>query len=98
MSRCRVLVSTAGFESICEAMYLGKPVYMMPTKHQIEQRCNAVDASRAGAGIWGDDFNLDGFLDYIPRHRADREGFREWVHSAETVFVKILEGLKGETH
>jgi uncharacterized protein (TIGR00661 family) len=93
MSRCRGFVSTAGFESICEAMYLGKPVYMMPTKHQIEQQCNAIDASRVGAGIWGNDFNLDRFLDYIPKHRADPAGFREWVHSADDIFIGFFEGL-----
>ena len=34
MSRCRGLMCTAGFESVCEAMYLGKPVYMMPAGRQ----------------------------------------------------------------
>jgi uncharacterized protein (TIGR00661 family) len=95
MSRCRGFVSTAGFESICEAMYLGKPVYMMPTKNQIEQQCNAVDASRVGAGIWGNDFNLDRFLEYIPTHHADPAEFRKWVHSAEDIFIGIFEDLMG---
>jgi uncharacterized protein (TIGR00661 family) len=93
MSRCRGFVSTAGFESICEAMYLGKPVYMMPTKHQIEQLCNAVEACSVGAGIWGNDFNLDRFLDYIPTHRADPADFRKWVHSADDIFIGFFEGL-----
>ena len=95
MSRCRGLVSTAGFESICEAMYLGKPVYMMPTKNQIEQQCNAIDASRVGAGIWGNDFNLDRFLEYIPTHQANPAEFRKWVHSAGDVFIDIFEDLMG---
>ena len=30
MANCRAYASTAGFESICEAMYLGKPVLMVP--------------------------------------------------------------------
>jgi uncharacterized protein (TIGR00661 family) len=93
MCRCRGFVSTAGFESICEAMYFGKPVYMMPTKHQIEQQCNAIDASRVGAGIWGYDFNLDEFLAYIPKHQADAAGFRKWVHSADDVFMDFFKSL-----
>ena len=95
MSRCRGFVSTAGFESICEAMYLGKPVYMMPTKNQIEQQCNAVDASRVGAGIWGNDFNLDRFLEYIPTHHADPAEFRKWVHSGEDTLIGIFKDLTG---
>jgi uncharacterized protein (TIGR00661 family) len=90
MGRCRGLMTTAGFESVCEAMYLGKPVYMMPAGRQMEQHCNAVDASMSGAGIWGFDFDLERFLDYIPRHRAKTEAFRAWVDSGETTFPQAL--------
>lgn len=93
MSHCMGLVSTAGFESICEAMYFGKPVYMVPTTHQIEQHCNALDAVHAGAGIWGYKFDLDRFLDYIPRHRTDPSEFRKWVQSAEKVIFDLLEKI-----
>lgn len=52
MAGCKAYASTAGFESICEAMYLGKPVLMVPA--HIEQDCNAYDAMKAGAGIISD--------------------------------------------
>ena len=52
MSRARGLASTAGFESVCEAMYLGKPVLMVPVKGHFEQFCNSRDAFKAGAGIF----------------------------------------------
>jgi uncharacterized protein (TIGR00661 family) len=90
MRRCRGFMSTAGFESICEAMYLGKPVYMMPANRQIEQHCNALDGSLAGAGIWGFDFDLEGFLEYIPRHQSKVESFRGWVESAEEKYLEWL--------
>jgi uncharacterized protein (TIGR00661 family) len=90
MSRCRGLMTTAGFESVCEAMYLGKPVYMMPAGRQIEQLCNAVDATLSGAGIWGFDFDLDRFLKYLPRHRSRTETFRAWVDSGEKIYPSLL--------
>jgi uncharacterized protein (TIGR00661 family) len=90
MSRCRGFVSTAGFESICEAMYLDKPVYMIPVRHQFEQHCNAVDAHQAGAGIWGFEIDLSGFLEYIPKHRGDPDQFRNWVHMADPIFANLL--------
>jgi uncharacterized protein (TIGR00661 family) len=93
MSRCRGLMSTAGFESVCEAMYLGKPVYMMPANRQIEQHCNAVDASLSGAGIWGFDFDLERFLEYLSRHRGDPERFREWVDSGVDLYPRLFSGL-----
>jgi uncharacterized protein (TIGR00661 family) len=93
MRRCSGLVSTAGFESICEAMYLGKPVFMIPVKHQIEQHCNAIDAYREGAGLWDFDFDLAGFLDYIPKHRGNPKRFQNWVHSAEWIYPDLFSRL-----
>lgn len=45
MAGCKAYASTAGFESVCEAMYLGKPILMVPA--HIEQDCNAYDAKKA---------------------------------------------------
>jgi uncharacterized protein (TIGR00661 family) len=91
MRRCKGLMSTAGFESVCEAMYLGKPVYMLPANRQIEQQCNAVDAALSGAGIWGFHFDLARFLDYLPRHDANLAQFRHWVESADRVYIDLFE-------
>ena len=66
MANCRAYASTAGFESICEAMYLGKPVLMVPA--HIEQDCNAYDAMIAGAGIIGDSFELESWLRFAGKY------------------------------
>jgi uncharacterized protein (TIGR00661 family) len=68
MSRCYGMVCTAGFETVCEAMYLNKPVMMIPVQGHYEQSCNARDAFKAGAGIYNETFRLNKFLDYIPFH------------------------------
>jgi uncharacterized protein (TIGR00661 family) len=93
MARCRGLMSTAGFESVCEAMYLGKPVYMTPTRKQTEQLCNALDATISGAGIWGLDFDLERFLEYLPTHNGDTRTFRAWVDSAATSYSELFAEL-----
>ena len=49
MAGCKAYASTAGFESVCEAMYLGKPILMVPA--HIEQDCNAYDAEKRRCGI-----------------------------------------------
>lgn len=76
MAGCRAYASTAGFESICEAMYMGKPVLMVPA--HIEQECNAYDAMLAGAGIVSTDFSLDRLLDFSTAYRPTGR-FRVWV-------------------
>lgn len=91
MAACRGLVTTAGFESVCEAMYLGKPVHMVPVEGHYEQACNALDAERAGAGMSADRFELTAFMDYLPRHRADAGAFRQWADAAAALFITELE-------
>lgn len=69
MAGCRAYASTAGFESICEAMYLGKPVLMVPA--HIEQECNAYDAMRAGVGVVSREFSLDSLLKFSVEFKPD---------------------------
>lgn len=88
MEGCEGYVTTAGFESVCEAMYLGKPVMMIPA--HIEQEINATDAAGVGAGIVSDSFDISKLIAYIPEYNHDTESFRAWVDSAERVFVSHL--------
>ena len=50
MAKCRGLICNAGFESVCEAMYLNKPVMTVPVKRHFEQFCNARDANKKWFG------------------------------------------------
>ena len=88
MAGCRAYASTAGFESICEAMYLGKPVLMVPA--HIEQDCNAYDAMIAGAGIVSDSFDLEPLLRFVGRYTPSRN-FVSWVRSCERRIILELE-------
>ena len=90
MSGCKAYASTAGFESVCEAMYLGKPLMMVPA--HIEQECNAYDAMKSSAGIVDDDFDLAKLLKFAETYKPDTK-FREWVNSAEYMIVNELESL-----
>ena len=93
MAGCKAYATTAGFESVCEAMYMGKPVLMVPT--HIEQACNAFEASLAGAGIVADDFELDKLLEYAS-HYQKKTSFRDWVRQAPWYFMKELQAEKKE--
>lgn len=90
MAGCKAYASTAGFESICEAMYLGKPVIMVPA--HIEQDCNAYDAARAGAGIVSDSFNLETLIDFSAAYRPNKS-FVCWVRKSEQRMVAELERI-----
>lgn len=96
MASCAGYASTAGFESICEAMYLGKPVMMVPTAGHYEQKCNALDASISGAGFASEKFNLSQLIEYIPNHKTNYQYFRNWVNSADEIFISYLSEINTE--
>ena len=89
---CRAYVGTAGFESACEALYLGKPALLVPTTGQHEQQLNAWDANRAGAAVVGTYADLDAFWAAPPvPPRKSVEEFRDWVRRAPEVLVDVIE-------
>lgn len=90
MQNCRALVTTAGFESVCEAMFLGKPVMMMPVPKHYEQTCNGLDAQRAGAGVVANTFDLDILLNYLPKHQDISADFRRWQSESARIFLREI--------
>lgn len=95
MQSCTALVTTAGFESICEAMYLGKPVVMIPLFNHYEQTCNAIDAQRIGAGMSASQLSGD-ILDKVIEDYQANEVYGEWVLSAKEQFLAILSDVTTE--
>jgi hypothetical protein len=93
MASCRAVMCTAGFESVCEAAFLGKPVLMVPLDHHHEQRLNALDAERAGVAVGYPSFDLDA-LSRLPE-RADTEWFRAWCLEADVWLLDVLERIVG---
>lgn len=91
MQHCNGVVTTAGFESVCEALYMGKPVLMIPQPNHIEQTCNALDGERAGVGIGADSFDLDRLLAYLPHHSSEvSERFQAWYHQGYFLFLSAI--------
>ena len=87
MAGCRAYASTAGFESICEAMYMGKPILMVPA--HIEQECNAHDAMLAGAGIVGEEFDLGRLLEFADNYQPDSR-FVFWVNNIDVTIDHLV--------
>lgn len=85
MAGAKAYATTAGFESVCEAMYLGKPVLMVPT--HIEQACNAYDASVSGAGTVSDCFDMDALLKLSETHEPDTS-FSHWAKQADWLILR----------
>lgn len=93
MAECQYVVCTAGFESVCEAGYLGKPLLMVPVEGHIEQRLNALDATMAGLGVWTATFDLDRVAD-LP-DRLDNARYRAWLERSGPVLLETLAATAG---
>ena len=88
MAGCRHVVCTAGFESVSEAAWLGKPLFLVPVENHVEQQVNALDAQQFGIAIAEKNFNLDRLAE-LPDH-LPVEKFRRWVDRApEKLFAAI---------
>ncbi len=96
MAGCSGLISSAGFESVCEAFYLDKPVFMVPVEGHFEQLCNGLDAMRAGVGIYDKKFEISRFMEWLPSHQSKSEVFRKWENNAETLFIKNFDEVMDE--
>ncbi len=88
MADCKAYATTAGFESVCEALYMGKPCLMIPT--HVEQLCNAVDAEKEMVGVASEDFDISKLVDFAHGYEEDVE-FRMWENRAETRILAVLE-------
>lgn len=89
MAECKYVACTAGFESLAESVWLGKPLFLMPVKNHIEQEVNAVDATRMGVAVADTHFNLDRLQELPPR--LDNTVYRAWVQRASSIVLETLE-------
>lgn len=88
MAGCRAYATTAGFESVCEALYMGKPCMMIPA--HVEQLCNAVDAERELVGVRSEVFDISRLKAFAQDYEEDVE-FRMWENHAETRIMAAIE-------
>jgi uncharacterized protein (TIGR00661 family) len=88
MARCKAVVCTAGFESVSEAAWLDKGVFLVPVEGHVEQMLNAFEAARLGFGVTDPGFNLDR-LEELPA-KVDNREFRAWVSRAGERLDRVL--------
>ncbi len=93
LSRCSGYATTAGFESVAEAFYLGKPVLTVPVKGQYEQACNALDAVHSGLAIKADKFDLSSLTRFLDKKPAASSNLKAWMGQAKDIILPELHNL-----
>jgi hypothetical protein len=97
---CRAVVSTGGYQTASEALFLGKPLLLMPQEGQYEQRLNARMVEASGRGMacridrFGETFpvflsRLGSFSGPLPRGFGLGEGREDALEAIEAAFASI---------
>lgn len=96
MQRCRCVIATAGFETVAEAAWLGKPIGVVPVEGHYEQNCNAQDVERCGLGIMRHDFefDMDALCEFDNTDAVTT--YREWLSRSDQIFIDALSEFYSE--
>lgn len=89
MAESRGVATTAGFESLNEAAWLGKPLLVVPVANHIEQYLNALDAEKAGLATAATRFDLTPLL--TARLPSQFGAYREWVKLAGSALLSVID-------
>jgi len=89
MAQCKYVACTAGFESLSESAYFGKPLFLVPVENHVEQQINAIDATNIGWGITDSWFNLDRLTE-LPA-RIQNTLFKGWLARADAILLAAME-------
>lgn len=97
LARCRALLSTAGNQTIGEAIHFGKPILAVP-EDAFEQRLNAHMIERMGVGVRADlnrltPSDVDRFLGH---HDSYRSHMKEHARDGRAEAIETLHRFVGE--
>lgn len=96
MADCSHVVSTAGFELVAEAAWLGKPLLVVPVESHVEQQLNAIEVQRLGMGLADSRFDLDR-LAGLP-DQLSTAALHTWFSGAGSKLLETLERVRRRPH
>jgi len=94
---CKAIISTSGFTSISEAIYLKKPYLALPLKGQFEQVFNAIYLKRKEFGDYSNKLTLkqlNTFLKNINYYKDNLNKFQGNLKSVYPVLDEILDKIQ----
>jgi uncharacterized protein (TIGR00661 family) len=92
LAGCRAVISTAGNQLVGEALYLSKPMLVMP-EDCVEQRLNAAAVARLGIGMATrmDRLSPAVVAEFVRREAEFREGMRRHVRDGRAEALSTIE-------
>ncbi|MBN2368141.1 hypothetical protein JXC34_03905 [Candidatus Woesearchaeota archaeon] len=92
LGACKAIITNGGLTLVTEAIYLGKPIYSIPVKNQIEQEVNGHYISKSGYGLTSEEINYHDlviFLDNLKKYSRKLKKFDLKVNDFTSLDEKI---------
>ncbi len=81
LSECKAAILNGGFTGISEAVYMKKPVLIVPVKNQFEQIFNGETVKEMGIGDWHEELDenkINKFIKKISKYKGNLMKMPEW--------------------
>jgi len=89
LEECKAIISTSGFTSIGEAIYLKKPYLAIPLKGQFEQLFNAIYVKQKKIGLYTESLTLDELNEFISNLEIYKENLNKIKINHEEIYNLI---------
>ncbi|OGJ20429.1 hypothetical protein A3K73_00255 [Candidatus Pacearchaeota archaeon RBG_13_36_9] len=100
LAGCKAIIMTGGFSTISEAIYLKKPMLILPAKNQYEQKFNGITIEEMGIGKWEETIDkekVEKFLSNLPTYQKNLQKMNGWDNSKLLEKVEtLIEQLKSQ--
>jgi uncharacterized protein (TIGR00661 family) len=96
LANCKGVLMNGGFSTISEAIYLDKPMFIVPAKNQYEQKFNGLTIEKLGFGVCKEEAGkkeIESFLANLNFYKGNLEKVPKWDNSR--IILKV-EGLVDE--
>jgi uncharacterized protein (TIGR00661 family) len=89
LAAARAVVANGGYSLLSEAVYLHKPIYSVPVRHQYEQEQNARYVEHLGYGVAAKD--LGRFGEFLAQERGFRERLGSYRQEGNQMLYRTLD-------
>lgn len=93
-SECKAIISTAGFTSIGEAVYLKKPYLAVPLKGQFEQIYNSIFLNEKGMGYYSENLNREEIVNFLSNLDVYRKNIANYKMGLKEPVKELLKSIK----
>jgi len=91
IASAKAVVANGGFTVLSEALYLKKPIFSLPIRHQFEQAINGQFIEKLGAGVYKIDFCQEDLEDFLQNLNFYKKTLKSYSPGNQKETLKIIE-------